>query len=200
MRNIRKNILVALIISALSVPALVVARADTQPEVVSKEPVKVQQVEKPVEKVEKPVEPVEKPVPKKTTTHVVPTEDLLESIVNDERSRQGLSRYRTNTLLRSSACAKARHMIANGYWAHNAPDGTPWYSFISSAGYSYSLAGENLAKGFSNGTTTLQGWLNSPTHRANVLNPTFQEQGICSINGQYLGVTQTLTVQHLGIQ
>jgi hypothetical protein len=94
--------------------------------------------------------------------------------------------------LNSAAQAKAEDMAAKNYWAHNAPDGhTPW-SFISASGYNYQLAGENLAFGFSNANDTVAGWMNSPEHRANMLNKDYQNVGF--------GVVSTPNFQGKGPQ
>lgn len=82
-----------------------------------------------------------------------------------------------NAELDQAAQAKANDMAARNYWSHDTPDGqTPW-SFITAAGYSYQAAGENLAYGFSTAGDTLTGWMNSPEHRANILNANYQEVG-----------------------
>ncbi len=82
-----------------------------------------------------------------------------------------------NSQLTAAAQAKANDMAAKDYWSHNSPDGrTPW-SFINAAGYHYQMAGENLAYGFINAGDTVAGWMNSPTHRANILNANYKDVG-----------------------
>lgn len=79
--------------------------------------------------------------------------------------------------LTAAAQAKANDMVAKNYWSHNTPDGrTPW-SFIEATGYSYDEAGENLAYGFSDASSTVTGWMNSPEHRANILNQDYAQVG-----------------------
>jgi hypothetical protein len=79
--------------------------------------------------------------------------------------------------LTAAAQAKAMDMVSHNYWSHTSPDGqTPW-KFIEAAGYSYEQAGENLAYGFNNASTTVTGWMNSPEHRANILNSGYSEVG-----------------------
>ncbi len=118
----------------------------------------------------------------------------LYNLSNQERSNAGLSTLSLNYKLNSAAYAKANHMIANNYWAHVAPDGTtPWY-FINNSGYSYVTAGENLAKGFSTSSGVTTGWMNSPTHRANILNASYKEVGYAVVDGILLGSQTTLVV------
>lgn len=102
--------------------------------------------------------------------------DLL-AITNQQRETNSVADLSLNNKLNSAAQAKANDMVARNYWSHNGPDGSPWWQFINNAGYSYSSAGENLAYGFLTSNDTVTGWMNSPGHRANMLNGTFSEVG-----------------------
>jgi len=82
-----------------------------------------------------------------------------------------------NPRLSAAAQAKANDMVKNDYWAHVSPDGQSPWSFITATGYNYQLAGENLAYGFVNASDTVTGWMNSPEHRANILNSGYQDVG-----------------------
>jgi uncharacterized protein YkwD len=120
------------------------------------------------------------------------------SISNQQRANNGLPALSYNSRLSSAAEAKARDMFAKDYWAHFAPDGTsPWY-FITSAGYTYSTAGENLAKGFDSSAGVVDGWMNSPGHRANILNNSFVDTGVAVMNGTLQGEQTTLVVAMYG--
>ncbi|MEI4745909.1 CAP domain-containing protein [Rhodococcus erythropolis] len=124
--------------------------------------------------------------------------NVIESLVNERRTVDGKKPLATNAELRESACAKADHMLANDYWDHISPEGvTPW-TFIKKAGYDYKEAGENLARGFKDDTKLVQAWMDSPTHRANVLEGRFTEQGICERDGTLGGKATRLVVQQLG--
>jgi Cysteine-rich secretory protein family len=82
-----------------------------------------------------------------------------------------------NDRLTQAAQAKANDMAARNYWSHDAPDGkTPW-TFITTTGYSYQAAGENLAYGFDSSSALLSGWMHSTEHRDNILNQTFSDVG-----------------------
>lgn len=103
---------------------------------------------------------------------------------NTQRLDNGLTGLKLNTQLTAAAQAKAADMVANNYWAHTSPSGkTPW-TFIDAAGYSYSTAGENLAYGFSTSSETITGWMNSPGHRANILNTSYVDVGFGIINAE----------------
>lgn len=120
------------------------------------------------------------------------------NLSNQERASNGLPALSYNAKLTSAAQAKAQDMFAKDYWAHNSPDGkTPW-DFISEAGYVYITAGENLAKGFDTSAGVVQGWMNSPGHRANILNSSFMETGVAAVNGTLQGSTTTLVVAMYG--
>ncbi|MFE5643270.1 CAP domain-containing protein [Rhodococcus sp. NPDC056516] len=127
------------------------------------------------------------------------TPNSLEALVNSERTNAGKQPLITDSTLRSSACAKADHMLSQDYWAHASPDGvTPW-SFIEKAGYRYTTAGENLAKSYPDDASLVAAWMNSPSHRENVLGD-FKDQGICQKTGTLQGKTTTVTVQHVGVR
>ncbi len=96
---------------------------------------------------------------------------------NAQRTTQHEKSLVLNPQLHAAAQSKADDMARNNYWSHNSPDGkTPWY-FINSAGYNYQVAGENLAYGFSNAADAVAGWMNSPSHKANILNANYQDVG-----------------------
>lgn len=124
-------------------------------------------------------------------------ERLLE-LTNQKRAEQGLAPLSLNGTLSQAASLKAGDMFANNYWAHTSPAGkTPW-DFISSAGYVYSVAGENLAKNFSNSEGVVEAWMNSPSHKENLLRSQYQEIGFAIVNGTLNGEETTLVVQMFG--
>ena len=123
--------------------------------------------------------------------------DLLAE-TNAARAQNGLGALSLNGQLNTAGQNKAQHMIANNYWAHVAPDGTqPWY-FFEQAGYSYQSAGENLAYGFDSSSGTVTAWMNSASHRANILGD-YQDVGFGIANGEtYQGAPNTVVVAHYG--
>ena len=89
--------------------------------------------------------------------------------------------------------------MAKGYFAHNTPDGqTPW-SFIAAQGYNYLAAGENLAVNFYQAEDVESVWMNSPEHKANILNQSFEEIGIGIAQGEFQGHNAILVVQMFGL-
>lgn len=122
----------------------------------------------------------------------------LHLLANQEREKAGLSPLSLNAKLSEAAQNKANHMIANDYWDHYAPDGTTPWSFIKASGYDYKTAGENLAEGFSYSSDVVAGWMNSPTHKANVLKDSYVDVGYAVLNGVILGEKTTLVVAMYG--
>jgi uncharacterized protein YkwD len=101
---------------------------------------------------------------------------LLQA-TNTERANQGQKPLKLNPQLNAAAQAKANDMARRNYWSHVTPDGKQPWSFLDAAGYSYRKAGENLAYGFATSQETIAGWMNSPTHKANLLDASFEEVG-----------------------
>jgi uncharacterized protein YkwD len=102
---------------------------------------------------------------------------------NSERENNGQADLSLNQRLNSAAQAKANDMVARNYWSHNTPDGQEPWVFFDNAGYSYQKAGENLAYGFATSGDTVVGWMNSPPHRANLLDSGFTDVGFGFANG-----------------
>ena len=124
----------------------------------------------------------------------------LVSLTNSERAKAGLGALSVNGALTSAATAKANDMFAKGYFAHTSPDGrTPW-DFIAAAGYDYVYAGENLAIGYASASELMSAWMNSQSHRDNILSSKFREIGIAVVSGQYDGTEKTIVVQVFGAQ
>jgi len=123
----------------------------------------------------------------------------LAAITNQQRANNGKSALHLNGALNAGAQAKANDMIAKNYWAHVSPDGTqPWY-FFTAYGYNYSSAGENLAYGFDTSAATIDGWMNSPGHKANLLGP-YQDMGFGIASGDnYQGGENTVVVAFYGV-
>ncbi|MCA9345210.1 hypothetical protein KC871_01140 [Candidatus Saccharibacteria bacterium] len=121
--------------------------------------------------------------------------DTIITLSNQARQQNGVRELSTNSQLMSAAQAKAEHMVQNQYFAHFAPDGkTPW-DFFKEAGYSYKVAGENLAITNEDDAAVVKGWLNSPTHRENLLSTQYNELGIgIARYGDYQGSKNTTVV------
>jgi hypothetical protein len=119
---------------------------------------------------------------------------------NQQRIAGGLGSLALNAKLNSAAQAKANDMAARDYWSHNTPEGNPPWVFFDAAGYDYKSAGENLAYGFDNSTETVAGWMNSPGHKANVMNTGYVDVGFGIANADdYQGTgPETIVVAMYG--
>ncbi|MBX6333902.1 CAP domain-containing protein [Candidatus Saccharibacteria bacterium] len=119
---------------------------------------------------------------------------------NKHRADNGLPGLTLNDQLTQAAQAKAEDMAARDYWSHNTPEGNPPWIFFTNAGYQYQTAGENLAYGFLNSSATVEGWMGSEGHRANILNATYKEVGFGIANSpNYQGTgPETIVVAMYG--
>lgn len=120
---------------------------------------------------------------------------------NNAREEHGLPGMQENTQLRNAAQLKLRDMFSRGYFAHNAPDGSMGVGELADGvGYEYILVGENLALGnFASDQDLVQGWMDSPGHRANILHARYTEIGIAVGQGTYQGRVTWLAVQVFGL-
>lgn len=124
--------------------------------------------------------------------------EQLITLTNQQRVSNGVGTVVESPALSQAALLKAQDMFAKNYWAHVAPDGTtPWH-FFNIVGYGYQYAGENLAKGFDTSGGVVNGWMNSPSHRDNLLNNNYHDIGMAVLNGQLDGESTTLVVQLFG--
>lgn len=116
--------------------------------------------------------------------------------VNQVRASKGASPLVYNGQLTGSAQAKAQDMCQKNYWEHG-----NWISFINASGYPYEKASENLAHGFSTAQATINGWINSPSHYANMIDPTLRDTGVGIIGcpGYQGSTNDIIVVQHFGV-
>ncbi len=123
--------------------------------------------------------------------------DLLNE-TNSRRRDAGAGQLALNDQLNNAAAGKASDMFANQYWAHVSPQGKEPWAFITGAGYNYVFAGENLARDFGDSHGVVDAWMNSPSHKENLLNARFQDVGFAILNGKYGDSETTLVVQMFG--
>src|SRR3989344_1723893 len=127
------------------------------------------------------------------------SENELLVLVNNERTARGLAPLTLNPQLSDAARRKAADMLEKNYWAHFAPDGStsPW-GFIRAAGYNYVNAGENLARGFADSSSTVNAWMSSEPHRANILASKYNDIGFAIVPGTLTGEETVLIVEMFG--
>lgn len=123
---------------------------------------------------------------------------VLTDLTNQQREVEHLSTLVVNPLLNRVAALKAKDMADKGYFAHTSPEGkAPWYWFTL-VGYSYESAGENLAVDFTDSTDVTLAWMNSPTHKANILKNAYTEIGTGIATGTYQGKKTIFVAQVFG--
>jgi len=195
-----------------------VKRPVKQPEPPIIEPVvpetKAELVEIPEKEVVKKIEEVAKiSIPEKETNAPTPivykivkagsssflSYDGVFTLTNSHRAQNGHGPLEHNSLLDSAAQMKLQDMFDQQYFAHVGPDGKEPSTWVNAAGYNYKTTGENLAQGnFETDAVLVQGWMDSPGHRANILNTTFTQIGIAVGKGMFEGQETWLAVQVFG--
>jgi len=104
------------------------------------------------------------------------------TLVNQHRQSMGLGTLATSPTLTASAAWKASHMAEYGYMEHNDPAppiARTWAQRLDACGYpSNSYRAENIAYGYKTAAAVMDGWLNSPGHRANIENGSYRVIGI----------------------
>ena len=123
------------------------------------------------------------------------TNTQLVDKINIIRKENGLSPLYLNGKLSEAAAQKANDMINKNYWAHFSPTGTtPWY-FINKNNYKYVYAGENLAKGYTNLDEVFSAWMNSESHKKNILSTHYKDTGFAMVTGKINGENSTIIVE-----
>ncbi len=123
---------------------------------------------------------------------------VLVDYANEDRLNEKYRELAINPVLEKAAQLKANDMATKGYFAHKSPEGrTPWYWF-DQAGYDFTFAGENLAVNFVDSVDVNKAWMNSPGHRANIMNNSFTEIGVATAEGVYEGRRTVFVVQLFG--
>ena len=157
-----------------------------------------QAVQNPV--AQKPVETT-KPVAQKPATNTQPVaqkpatqqsgsvssiEQQVLTLTNQERAKGGLKPLATDAAVMNTARAKSADMSKNNYFSHTSPTlGSP-FDQMKAKGIQYKAAAENIAMGQKTAAEVVKGWMESPGHRANIMNGSFTHIGIgYDANGNY---------------
>ncbi|WP_425444648.1 CAP domain-containing protein [Streptomyces phaeoluteigriseus] len=100
------------------------------------------------------------------------------ALVNKERAAAGCGPLTDDAKLRNAAREHSEDMAARDFFDHTNPDGADPGQRITAAGYRWSTYGENIAKGQQSAASVMTSWMNSPGHRANILNCDFKNIGV----------------------
>ena len=121
-------------------------------------------------------------------------EQKILELMNAKRTEAGLKPLTMDNTLVQVARYKSNNMIQNNFFDHTNPDGTKWTNWLQTIGYKYTSTGENIAYNTSDAVELFNQWWNSPGHRANMMNSSYNKVGMGVIygNGKYMG-TQTFS-------
>ncbi|OGY43163.1 MAG: hypothetical protein A3B89_00725 [Candidatus Buchananbacteria bacterium RIFCSPHIGHO2_02_FULL_40_13] len=122
----------------------------------------------------------------------------LINLTNDYRKSLGLNELKPNARLTQAAVNKAQDLLTKQYFAHTSPANKKFSDWIKEVGYKYFYVGENLAIDFNNNQDLFQAWLNSPSHKENIIKPQYQEIGLAVLEGKYNNQTTVVVVQLFG--
>jgi uncharacterized YkwD family protein len=140
-----------------------------------------QTVQQPVSKA-----PAAKPTAPKQVQKADQFASAVFQLVNQERAKAGLKPLQFDAALSKVALDKAVDMHNNHYFSHNSPTyGSP-FDMMKKYGISFRTAGENIAMGQRSPQEVMNQWMNSPGHRANILNPSFTKIGVAHYNGYWV--------------
>lgn len=111
-------------------------------------------------------------------TNVSKLESQVATLVNQERAKKGLMMLSANSMLSKVARYKSTDMATKNYFSHTSPTyGSP-FKMMENFGVKFSAAGENIAYGQPTAQAVMNAWMNSPGHRSNILNPTYNRIGV----------------------
>lgn len=100
------------------------------------------------------------------------------TLTNKFRREHGLAALKLNSKLSTAAQTHSQNMALQDFFSHTGADGSTISNRIAAAGYRWSAVAENIAAGYTTPTAVVQGWINSPGHRANLLNGNLKEIGV----------------------
>ncbi len=121
--------------------------------------------------------------------------DRVLAMINAERRTHGIAPLMRSDALDRAAFNKAADMLAARYFAHSDPSGRQPWVWLDAVGYEYRFAGENLAIGFRDERLQHKAWMESLTHRRNILDPAYTETGIAVVRSTVRGVREVMVVQ-----
>lgn len=128
------------------------------------------------------------------TSRAFGVSDIIR-LSNEAREQLNRKPLSTDSKLMNAAQMKAEDMAKQQFFAHTAPDGTVAWDYFKKVGYAYEIAGENLAITNETAEAVINGWLNSTTHRENLLNSRYKDFGIgMATYGTYQGHNNTSVI------
>jgi len=97
-------------------------------------------------------------------------------LVNIERTKRGIHPLSISNKLFAAAAVRANELAQK--FSHTRPNGSSYLTAVQNVGYPSSYVGENIASGQISPIAVMESWMNSPGHRAAILNPNYTEIGV----------------------
>ncbi|MFI5941468.1 CAP domain-containing protein [Streptomyces uncialis] len=116
--------------------------------------------------------------PRATPSRTAGAVTEVAALVNTERNANGCKDITTDARLNRAAEGHSRDMAERDYFDHTSPDGRGVGDRVTAAGYEWSAVGENIAMGQPTAVAVVEAWLDSPGHRANILNCEYTQMGL----------------------
>jgi uncharacterized protein YkwD len=113
------------------------------------------------------------------------------TLTNVYRAAAGCEPLTVDPRLTSAAVAHSADMARRGYFGHDTPEGVTPFDRITGGGYQFSIAAENIAAGQRTPKDVLVAWMNSPGHRANILDCELTQIGVGYATGGSYGTYWT---------
>ena len=129
---------------------------------------------------------------------IAPEEQEMLDLVNEERMRESLAPVTWCPALARSATAHSQDMAAENYFEHQSLDGREVWDRAKAEGYDYQTVGENIAVGQRDVAEVMQGWMDSPGHRENIMKPDYTHLGSGVATGDFKGQQSIYWTQNFG--
>ena len=170
---------------------------DVLPDIVREIPKITKEVKQEVQEIRKDISaPPPLRVKKTVPTSVLTEAGIIHQTNLQRKAEGGLPALSENSKLNQAAALKVADMFGRQYFAHVSPAGDQASDLVTRSGYKYLSVGENLALGnFSDDKDLVEAWMNSPGHRANILEDGFTEIGVAAERGIFEGEKTWLAVQ-----
>ena len=116
----------------------------------------------------------------------VPLEHQVLKYVNIARENQGLKPLKIDEKLSQIATLKAKDMVDNNYFSHKSPTYGDAFNMMKKFNINYQFAGENIAQGYESAKEVVIAWLDSPSHRENILNSNYNNMGLGYVDHKWV--------------
>jgi len=132
-------------------------------------------------------------------TDLSPSSIIYWTNLERKNNDSSLVNLQLDNALKTIATIRVKDMFAFQYFEHTSPTGDNASKEAAKNGYSYITIGENIGLGnFDGSKGVVTAWMNSPGHRANILNKNYTEIGVYAEQGNYKGQSVWIAAQIFG--